>query len=53
MVGEGGDGEDHEDAGKPSGLLEGVGEAKDAGADNGDEDVGEGLGERRARGVFG
>lgn len=62
VVGEGGNGEDHEEGGEPAGAHEGVREAEDAGADDGDEDVGEGLGgggERRVmgggeeRGVFG
>ena len=42
--GEGGDEEEGEEAEEPSGFLEGVGEAEDAGADDGDEDVGEGFG---------
>lgn len=42
--GEGGDEEEGEEAEEPSGFLEGVREAEDAGADDGDEDVGEGLG---------
>ena len=44
MVGEDGDGAEHERSQHPSRSLEGVGKAEDAGADDGDEDVGEGLG---------
>jgi hypothetical protein len=44
VVGEEGDGEEHEGAHEPAGLLEGVGKAEHACADDGDEDVGEGLG---------
>lgn len=43
MVSEESDGEEHKGAENPSGFLEGVGEAQYAGADYGDEDVGEGL----------
>lgn len=43
MVGEEGDGEEHDEAGEPAGSLEAVREAEDAGADDGDEDVGEGF----------
>lgn len=44
VVGKEADGGDEEDAHDPAGALEGVGEAEDAGANDGDEDVGEGLG---------
>lgn len=44
MVGEDGDGEEHEGAHEPAGPLEGVGKAEHPCADDGDEDVGEGLG---------
>lgn len=53
VVGEAGDRKDHEEAGEPSGLHVGVGEAEHTGADNGDEDIGEGLGYGRESGVFG
>ena len=43
MVGEEGDGEEHEEAHEPARSLEAVGKAQDAGPDDGDEDVGEGL----------
>lgn len=46
VVGEEGDGEEHEGAHEPAGPLEGVGKAKHACADDGDEDVGEGFGLR-------
>ena len=52
VVGEKGDGEEHKRAEEPAGLLEGVREAEDAGADDGDEDVGEGLGRRGQVAVF-
>lgn len=41
---EGSDEEECEEAQKPSGLLEGIGKAEHAGADDGDEDIGEGFG---------
>lgn len=44
VVGEEGDREEHEEAQEPAGPLEGVGKAENACADDGDEDVGEGLG---------
>ena len=43
MVGEEGDGEEHEQAHEPARSLEAVREAQHAGADDGDEDVSEGL----------
>lgn len=43
VVSEESDGEEHDGAENPSGFLEGVGEAQYAGADYGDEDIGEGL----------
>lgn len=43
MVGEVGDGEDGEGSGGVSSAFEGVREAKNAGADDGNEDVGESL----------
>jgi len=50
LVGEEGDGEEHEEAHEPARSLEGVGQAQHAGPNYGDEDVGEGLqigGQRR------
>lgn len=44
VIGEGGDGEEHDEAHEPSCALEGVWESEDAGTNDGDEDVGEGLG---------
>lgn len=44
MVGEESDGEEHEQAHEPARSLEAVREAQNAGADDGDEDVSEGLG---------
>lgn len=43
MVGEECDGEKHKEAGDIAGALEAVRETEDTGADDGDEDVGEGL----------
>ena len=43
VVGVEGDGEEHEEAHEPARSLEAVGKAQDAGPDDGDEDVGEGL----------
>lgn len=51
MVGKESDGGEGEEAEDPTGALEGVGEAEDAGADDGDEDVGEGLGVGGERGL--
>ena len=44
VVGEESDREEHQGSEDPSGFLEGIREAEDAGADDGDEHVGEGLG---------
>lgn len=44
VVGKVRDGEEDERTHEPAGALESVGEAEDSGADDGDEDIGEGLG---------
>lgn len=44
VIGDGSNGKDHEGTEDPTGLLEGVGKAKDAGAHHCYEDVGKGLG---------
>lgn len=49
VVGEGCDGEEHEEAEKPTGALESVGKAENSGADDGDEDISESIGLGRER----
>lgn len=50
MVGEDGDGENRDEAGEPAGAHERVRQAENAGADDGDEDIGESFRLRREDG---